>query len=62
MKNGDRVEIITAPHAKPNPAWLSYVVTSKARSHIRHFLKTMHFQESTMLGERLLHQALSSLG
>ena len=62
LKNGDRVEIITAPHAKPNPAWLSYVVTSKARSHIRHFLKTMHFQESTALGERLLHQAISSLG
>jgi GTP pyrophosphokinase len=61
LKNGDRVEIITAPHAKPNPAWLSYVVTSKARSHIRHFLKTMHFSESAVLGERLLHQALSSL-
>ena len=62
LKNGDRVEIITAPHAKPNPSWLSYVVTSKARSHIRHFLKTMHYQESITLGERLLHQALSSLG
>ncbi|MBI3901516.1 MAG: bifunctional (p)ppGpp synthetase/guanosine-3',5'-bis(diphosphate) 3'-pyrophosphohydrolase [Nitrosomonadales bacterium] len=62
LKNGDRVEIITAPHAKPNPGWLSYVVTSKARSHIRHFLKTMHFQESATLGERLLHQALTSLG
>lgn len=62
LKNGDRVEIITAPHAKPNPAWLSYVVTSKARSHIRHFLKTMHFQESAALGERLLNQALLSIG
>ncbi len=62
MKNGDRVEIITAPHAHPNPAWLSYVVTSKARSQIRHALKTMHFDESSALGERLLNQALSSLG
>ena len=62
LKNGDRVEIITAPHAKPNPSWLSYVVTSKARSHIRHFLKTMHYQESIALGERLLNQALASLG
>jgi guanosine-3',5'-bis(diphosphate) 3'-pyrophosphohydrolase len=61
LKNGDRVEIITAPHAKPNPGWLSYVVTSKARSHIRHLLKTMHFQESVALGERLLNQALASL-
>ncbi|MGO8756283.1 MAG: RelA/SpoT family protein [Gallionellaceae bacterium] len=62
LKNGDRVEIITAPHAKPNPAWLSYVVTSKARGHIRHFLKTMHYEESVALGERLLGQALASLG
>jgi len=62
MKNGDRVEIITATHAHPNPAWLGYVVTSKARSQIRHALKTMHFDESAALGERLLNQALSSLG
>ena len=39
LKSGDRVEIVTAPYAKPNPAWLSYVVTGRARSHIRHFLK-----------------------
>ena len=37
MHNGDNVEIITAPLAKPNPAWLNYVVTGKARSHIRHY-------------------------
>ncbi len=60
LKNGDRVEIITAAHAKPNPLWLNFVVTAKARSHIRHFVKTMHFQESVQLGERLLHQALAS--
>ncbi|HEY6095028.1 MAG TPA: bifunctional (p)ppGpp synthetase/guanosine-3',5'-bis(diphosphate) 3'-pyrophosphohydrolase [Gallionellaceae bacterium] len=62
LKNGDRVEIITAPHAHPNPAWLSYVVTSKARSQIRYALKTMHLDESAALGERLLNQALSTLG
>src|SRR5271154_1211384 len=61
LKNGDRVEIITASHAKPNPAWLSYVRTGKARAHIRHFLKTMQFEESTQLGERLLAQALRAL-
>lgn len=61
LRNGDRVEIVTAPHAKPNPAWLTYVVTGKARSHIRHFLKTMQFEESAGLGERLLHQALLPL-
>ncbi len=61
LRNGDRVEIITAPHAHPNPAWLGYVVTSKARSEIRHSLKSMHLDESSKLGERLLGQALSSL-
>ncbi len=62
LRNGDRVEIITAPLAHPNPAWLSYVVTSKARGEIRHALKTMHLDESAKLGERLLGQALNSLG
>ena len=61
LKNGDRVEIVTAAHAHPNPAWLSYVKTGKARSQIRHFLKTMQFEESTALGERLLGQALRLL-
>ena len=60
LKNGDRVEIITASHAKPNPLWLNFVVSAKARSHIRHFLKTMRFQESVQLGERLLAQALAN--
>lgn len=55
------MEIITAPHAKPNPAWLAYVVTGKARSHIRHFLKTMQYEELAKLGERLLNQAMLSL-
>ena len=62
LRNGDRVEIVTAPHAKPNPAWLGYVATSKARSHIRHFLKTMQSGESAQFGERLLNQALHALG
>jgi GTP diphosphokinase / guanosine-3',5'-bis(diphosphate) 3'-diphosphatase len=58
LRNGDRVEIITASHAKPNPGWLQYVRTGKARSNIRHFLKTMQYEESAGLGERLLEQAL----
>jgi GTP pyrophosphokinase len=61
LRSGDRVEIVTASHAKPNPAWLNYVVTGKARSHIRRFLKTMQYEESARLGERLLNQALASL-
>ena len=61
LRNGERVEIITASHAKPNPGWLQYVRTGKARSNIRHFLKTMQYEESAGLGERLLEQALRSL-
>jgi len=62
LRNGDQVEIVTAAHAKPNPTWLNYVITGKARSHIRHFLKTMQYDESATLGERLLNQALRALG
>ncbi len=58
LKNGDRVEIVTASHAHPNPIWLSYVKSGKARSQIRHALKSMHNEESAALGERLLGQAL----
>jgi GTP pyrophosphokinase len=61
LKNGDRVEVITAPHASPNPNWLSYVTTSRARSQIRHFLRTMQSGEAAKLGERLLNQALHTL-
>ena len=61
LHNGDHIEIITATHAKPNPAWLSYVVSGKARAHIRHYLKTMQSTESALLGERLLNQALRAL-
>jgi guanosine-3',5'-bis(diphosphate) 3'-pyrophosphohydrolase len=61
LRNGDRVEIITASHAKPSPGWLQYVRTGKARSNIRHFLKTMQYEESAGLGERLLDQALKNL-
>jgi GTP diphosphokinase / guanosine-3',5'-bis(diphosphate) 3'-diphosphatase len=62
LKNGDRVEIITAAHANPNPGWLSYVKTGKARSQIRHFLKTMQYEEAAALGERMLNQAVRALG
>lgn len=61
MKNGDHVEIITSALAKPNPAWLNYVVTGKARSHLRHYLKSIKATESTHLGERMLNTALRAL-
>jgi len=62
LRNGDRIDIVTASHAKPNPMWLNYVVTGRARAQIRHFLKTVQYEESAHLGERLLNQALSALG
>ena len=62
LHNGDRVEIITAPNAAPNPNWLGFVKTGKARAQIRHFLKTRHNEESAALGEHLLAQALHGLG
>jgi len=62
LKSGDVVEIITAPGARPNPAWLSMVRTGRARSKIRHHLKTMESEESRALGEKLLVQALRAEG
>ncbi|HSI43019.1 MAG TPA: bifunctional (p)ppGpp synthetase/guanosine-3',5'-bis(diphosphate) 3'-pyrophosphohydrolase [Methylotenera sp.] len=61
LHNGDHVEIITAALAKPNPAWLNYVVTGRARAHIRHFLKSQQSSESAHIGERMLNQALRAM-
>ncbi len=61
LHNGDHVEIITAALAKPNPAWLNYVVTGRARAHIRHFLKAQQSTESAHIGERMLNQALRAM-
>ncbi|MDP3677503.1 MAG: bifunctional (p)ppGpp synthetase/guanosine-3',5'-bis(diphosphate) 3'-pyrophosphohydrolase, partial [Methylotenera sp.] len=61
LHNGDHVEIITGSLAKPNPAWLNYVITGRARAHIRHFLKSQQSTESAHLGERMLNQALRAL-
>ena len=62
LRNGDQVEIITAAQANPNPAWLSYARTGKARAQIRHFMKNAQQDESVTLGERLLNQALRPHG
>ena len=58
LKSGQRIEIVTAPGARPNPAWLNFVATGKARSNIRHFLKKQQQEESIELGKRMLEQAL----
>ncbi|MEM5528208.1 RelA/SpoT family protein [Gammaproteobacteria bacterium AS21] len=62
LESGQTVEIIRTPRAKPNMAWLSFVVTGKARSSIRHFLKNQERDESIKMGRRLLNQFLSQYG
>jgi GTP pyrophosphokinase/guanosine-3',5'-bis(diphosphate) 3'-pyrophosphohydrolase len=62
LRSGDVVEIVSAPGAKPNPAWLNFVRTGRARSKIRHYLKTMEQEESQDLGSKMLAQALRAEG
>jgi GTP pyrophosphokinase len=62
LNNGDVIEIVTTAIASPNPVWLSFVRTGKARSKIRHHLKTMALGESQDLGEKMLMQALRAEG
>ena len=62
LKNGDVIEIITAADATPNPAWLGFVRTARARSKIRHHLKTLALTDSESLGEKMLAQALRAEG
>jgi GTP pyrophosphokinase len=62
VKNGDVIEIVTTPDAAPNPAWLGFVRTARARSKIRQHLKTLAQTESESLGEKMLAQALRAEG
>ncbi len=62
LRNGDHVEVITSSWSTPHPSWLNYVVTGKARAHIRSYLKNLQRDESVRLGERLLGKAMQSLG
>ena len=61
LENGMTVEVITATWARPNPLWLNYVTTAKARSCIRAYLKNFNQQEAINLGKRLLEKELHSL-
>ena len=56
--SGQMIEVITSPHARPNPTWLEFVVTAKARASIRHFLKQQQTGESVFLGRRILNHSL----
>ncbi len=59
LTTGQTVEVIITPTARPNPAWLNFVVTAKARSSIRHYLKHLQREEAVLLGKRLLEKALA---
>ena len=59
LRNGQTVEIITAKGAMPNPSWVNFVVTAKARNAIRHYLKGLRRSEAIALGKRLLNQSLA---
>ncbi len=62
LESGRTVEVITAATARPNPSWLGFVVTAKARTNIRHYLKNLQQEEAMSLGHRLLDKALMELG
>ena len=62
LTNGQTVEILTSSSANPNPAWLNFIVTGKAKSNVRHFLKSQHHVESIKLGYRLLEKAFFDSG
>ena len=62
LKNGDIIEVVNSASSQPNPGWLAFVRTGKARASIRHSLKTKHYAESLQLGERLLASALRQQG
>ncbi|HEU4529804.1 MAG TPA: bifunctional GTP diphosphokinase/guanosine-3',5'-bis pyrophosphate 3'-pyrophosphohydrolase [Steroidobacteraceae bacterium] len=61
LRNGQTVEIITAKGAAPNPAWVNFVVSAKARAAIRHYLRSLKRSEAIELGRRLLNQGLGEL-
>jgi GTP diphosphokinase / guanosine-3',5'-bis(diphosphate) 3'-diphosphatase len=62
LTNGDTVEIVTSPHQRPRQEWLDFVVTGRARSRIRHFLKSEQVERSRALGRDLLHRELHKRG
>ena len=62
LLNGQTVEAITTSVARPNPAWLNFVVTAKARSNIRNYLKNLHREDAISLGKHLLQRSLIGMG
>ncbi|RZA09386.1 MAG: bifunctional (p)ppGpp synthetase/guanosine-3',5'-bis(diphosphate) 3'-pyrophosphohydrolase [Moraxellaceae bacterium] len=62
LQSGQKIKIITSESSQPNPNWLNFVVSAKARSAIRHYLKHQRHMESVELGKRMLSRALTNLG
>ncbi|HIC46770.1 MAG TPA: bifunctional (p)ppGpp synthetase/guanosine-3',5'-bis(diphosphate) 3'-pyrophosphohydrolase [Methylophaga aminisulfidivorans] len=60
LETGESVEIITSPASHPNPAWLNFVVTAKARTNIRNYLRHLQTEEAVLLGRRLLNKHLTA--
>jgi len=58
LESGQTIEIVTSPSGRPNPDWFNYVVTARARTHIRHFIKDQRREDSVELGHNLLNKAL----
>lgn len=61
LQSGQKIKIITSESSQPNPNWLNFVVTAKARSAIRHYLKNQRHMESVELGRRMLSRAMANL-
>jgi GTP diphosphokinase / guanosine-3',5'-bis(diphosphate) 3'-diphosphatase len=62
LNSGETVEIITAPSAQPSPQWLEWVVSARARTAIRHFLKRLQHEDAVEFGHRMLDRALAARG
>ena len=62
LRNGQTVEILTSESALPNPAWLNFIITARARANIRHYLKNLKTDEAVALGHRLMARALTAYG
>ena len=61
LYNGQTIEIVSSEASRPHPSWLDFVITARARTNIRHFLKSLQKTEAITLGQRLLQQSVSNL-
>ncbi|RKZ41048.1 MAG: guanosine-3',5'-bis(diphosphate) 3'-diphosphatase [Gammaproteobacteria bacterium] len=60
LVSGQTVEVLTAKWARPNPSWLNFAVSARARNYIRHFLKNLQYEEAVLLGKRMLDKELAN--